>query len=250
MDKKPKKPIKFKVVKPKKEPEKPKKKKPIKFKVVKKKEEEKPKPKKKMKFKVVKKKPDPEKEIKRVAGVTKAQANKMDPAELFGKLPVELRKKVLNPKETGVKVASSKITPKDLLDLVKKMQIQQKGKTYKKLSEEQNKVLAKYTEFERNMKLEFGKTIEIKREERQKLAKEMGPPFYINEMSFKPNAEMKNFRTFLIQIFGKKNIFNYNYGEGSAYGLQQKLNYVVNMINMQREKNKFRERYLEALSKV
>tara|TARA_R100000388_G_C7203560_1_gene139816 strand:- start:283 stop:843 length:561 start_codon:yes stop_codon:yes gene_type:complete len=68
MDKKPKKPIKFKVVKPKKEPEKPKKKKPIKFKVVKKKEEEKPKPKmsataktnekpkKKIKFKVVKKK--------------------------------------------------------------------------------------------------------------------------------------------------------------------------------------------------
>ena len=46
MDKKPKKPIKFKVVKPKKE-EKPKKKKPIKFKVVKKKEQEKPKPKKK-----------------------------------------------------------------------------------------------------------------------------------------------------------------------------------------------------------
>jgi len=58
MDKKPKKPIKFKVVKPKKEPEKPKKR--IKFKVVKKKEEEKPKPKmepkKRIKFKVVKKK--------------------------------------------------------------------------------------------------------------------------------------------------------------------------------------------------
>lgn len=124
MDKKPKKPIKFKVVKPKKE-EKPKKK-PIKFMVVKK--EEKPKPKKKMKFKVVKKKepskpkkPDPEKEIKRVAGVTKAQANKMDPAKLFGRLPVELRKKVLNPKETGVKVGRKDVDEdgNELLKFVK-----------------------------------------------------------------------------------------------------------------------------------
>ena len=63
-----------------------------------------------MKFKVVKKKPDPEKEIKRVAGVTKAEANKMNPAELFGKLPVELRKKVLNPKETGVAVGRERVT--------------------------------------------------------------------------------------------------------------------------------------------
>ena len=56
MDKKPKKPIKFKVVKSKKEPEKPKKR--IKFKVVKKEEKPKPKmePKKRIKFKVVKKK--------------------------------------------------------------------------------------------------------------------------------------------------------------------------------------------------
>ncbi len=141
MDKKPKKPIKFKVVKPKKE-EKPKKK-PIKFKVVKK--EEKPKPKKKMKFKVVKisdakldklkkeakaktkedgikrrvlptgevqkKKPS---EIKRVSGVGRKTAKKLDPAELFGKLPVELRLKILNPKETGVKVGGPQLNQRQL----------------------------------------------------------------------------------------------------------------------------------------
>lgn len=109
--------------------DKPKPKKPIKFKVVKK--EEKPKPKKKIKFKVVKKeepKPQPKKkkvkfnvkkpsELKRVAGVSREQANKMDTAELFGKLPTELRLKILNPKETGIKVASEKLTPQQLTEL-------------------------------------------------------------------------------------------------------------------------------------
>ena len=41
-----------------------------------------------------------------IAGLTKAEANKLDPAELFGLLPKELVTNiVLNPKATGVKVA-------------------------------------------------------------------------------------------------------------------------------------------------
>ena len=67
----------------------------IKFKVVKKIEE---KPKKKpIKFKVVK--PTIGKSI---TGLSKAEMNKLSPLELFGKLPQELRKKIVNPKETGV----------------------------------------------------------------------------------------------------------------------------------------------------
>ena len=69
----------------------------IKFKVVKKIEE---KPKKKpIKFKVVK--PTIGKSI---TGLSKAEMNKLSPLELFGKLPQELRKKIVNPKQTGVKV--------------------------------------------------------------------------------------------------------------------------------------------------
>ena len=141
---KPKKRIKFKVVEPKTKP-KPKieeKKKKIKF-VVKKKEEPKPAPKKK-KIKFVVKNPTDKKlddlkkkvaeqskkdgikrrvlptgevqrikpkpsELRRFTGVSKEQANKMDTAELFGKLPSELRLKILNPKETGVKVAKDEL---------------------------------------------------------------------------------------------------------------------------------------------
>jgi hypothetical protein len=154
MEKKPNKRIKFKVVEPKTKP-KPKmdeKKKKIKF-VVKKKEEPKPQPKKKkIKFVVKntadkkldalkkkveeqskkdgikrrvlptgevqrkKTKPKPS-ELQRVAGVKKDQANIMDSAELFGKLPVELRLKILNPKETGIKVAREKLTPQQLIEL-------------------------------------------------------------------------------------------------------------------------------------
>jgi hypothetical protein len=95
--------------------EKPKKKE-IKF-VVKKKDEpkpqEEPKKKKNINFIVKKKeepKPKPVSELKRVAGVTKEEANKMKPAELFGKLPVELRKMVLDPKETGVVVGRERVT--------------------------------------------------------------------------------------------------------------------------------------------
>jgi len=92
-----------------------------KFKVVKKDEKKKfktAKPKKeekkkmdKPKFKVVKK--DEKKKFttkktagEKLTGIKKADMKKMDPAALFGKLPKELRQKVLNPKETGVKVGS------------------------------------------------------------------------------------------------------------------------------------------------
>ena len=80
--------------------------------IVKKKEE--PPPKKMKKF-IVKKK-EPVSELKRIAGLTKEQANKMNPEELFGKLPVELRKMVLDPKITGIKVAKQ-LTPEELIDL-------------------------------------------------------------------------------------------------------------------------------------
>ena len=72
-------------------------------------------PPKKIKFKVVEKLPAKEKPAKekkpkslgkKLTGLTKKEMNKMSPEELFGKLPVELRKKVLDPKKTGVKVAS------------------------------------------------------------------------------------------------------------------------------------------------
>mgnify|MGYP003645724809 CR=1 FL=1 len=67
----------------------------------------KPKPKKKKNLVI---KPKVKKEIlelpqlKAITGLTKAQANKLDPAELFGLLPSEISKKILNPKATGVKV--------------------------------------------------------------------------------------------------------------------------------------------------
>jgi len=145
MDKKAKKPIKFKVVKPKSKPTPKMEEKKKKFKVVKiadrkldalkKKAEEqtkkdgikrrvlptgevqrkktKPAPKKKkIKFVVKKKeepKPKPVSELERVAGVSREQAKKMDPAELFGKLPVELRKMVLDPKTTGVQVGKDEL---------------------------------------------------------------------------------------------------------------------------------------------
>ena len=130
MDKK-KKPIKFKVVKPKPKPtpQMEEKKKKIKFKVVKiadrkldelKKKAEEQTKKDGIKRRVLptgevqrkktkpapEQKPKPVSELQRVAGLTKEQANKMNPAELFGKLPVELRKMVLDPKQTGVKIGA------------------------------------------------------------------------------------------------------------------------------------------------
>lgn len=44
-------------------------------------------------------------EILRIEKLSSAEKNKLDPAKLFGILPQELRKKILDPKETGVKVA-------------------------------------------------------------------------------------------------------------------------------------------------
>ena len=58
-----------------------------------------------MKKFIVKKKeePKPVSELKRIAGLTKEQANKMKPEELFSKLPTELSNKIgklIKPKET------------------------------------------------------------------------------------------------------------------------------------------------------
>ena len=117
-----KKKIKFKVVprkkkeemKEEKKEEKPKPKKKIKFKVVPKKTEEakqteKPKPKKKIKFKVVPKKEPKKTAGEKLTGKTTEEMKKMNPAELFGQLPKELRQKVLDPKQTGVAVGRERI---------------------------------------------------------------------------------------------------------------------------------------------
>ena len=53
----------------------------------------------------------------KLTGLTKEEMNKLSPSELFGKLPVALAKKVLDPKTTGVKVGAipiSKITEENL----------------------------------------------------------------------------------------------------------------------------------------
>jgi len=50
-------------------------------------------------------------ELKKFTGLTKTEANKLDPLKLFGKLPAELRKTILQPKTTGVVVGK-----KDLLN--------------------------------------------------------------------------------------------------------------------------------------
>ena len=48
-------------------------------------------------------------------GLTKEEANKMDPAKLFGMLPTELRKNILKPKVTGVKVGDQ-LRPSEMVD--------------------------------------------------------------------------------------------------------------------------------------
>ena len=108
---------KFKIVprKKKEEPKKkmaePSKKKP-KFKIVprKKKEEDKKPEKKKPKFKIVPKKQPVnlfyQTPAEKMLNKSKEQINMMQQTELFGQLPKELRQKILNPKETGVKVGS------------------------------------------------------------------------------------------------------------------------------------------------
>ena len=83
-----------------------------KFKVVKKKE-----PPKKIKFKVKKKK-EPTPELKKFTGLSKADANKLDPAKLFGMLPAELRKNILTPKNTGTVVGKKDLLTDEAICLV------------------------------------------------------------------------------------------------------------------------------------
>ena len=45
-------------------------------------------------------------ELEKRTGLTKAQANKLSPTELFGMLPPEIRRMILDPKITGVKVGN------------------------------------------------------------------------------------------------------------------------------------------------
>lgn len=80
---------------------------------------------KKVKLNVVKKLP-PKKEIvselTKFTALTKTQANKLPAIELFGMLPVELRKNILSPSETGTQVGVapplSEDQTKTLLDLI------------------------------------------------------------------------------------------------------------------------------------
>jgi len=45
----------------------------------------------------------------KITGKSKAELNKLDPAQLFGLLPVTLRTQILDPKQTGVKVAQKSL---------------------------------------------------------------------------------------------------------------------------------------------
>lgn len=73
-----------------------------------------PKPKKKVKKEELS-------QLKKFTGLTKAEANKLDPAELFGLLPSEISKKILNPKETGIKVAQNMVRIQSLYNSVKEI---------------------------------------------------------------------------------------------------------------------------------
>jgi len=74
------------------------------------------KPKRKIKFKI---KPAALPELQAITGLTKEQANKLDPAVLFGMLPKELATNiVLRPKETGVKVGTPRLSETQLKDKI------------------------------------------------------------------------------------------------------------------------------------
>jgi len=73
-----------------------------------------PKPKRKFKVKEVVKK-EPASEIKKFTGLSKVDALKLSPTELFGKLPKELRQKILDPKETGVAVGREKLSVQEFM---------------------------------------------------------------------------------------------------------------------------------------
>jgi len=82
--------------------------------------EEKPKPKKKIKLNIKRKKAQPKKQEpqslgKSLTGLSREQMNKLDPAELFGKLPAIAKLNILDPKTTGVKVGEA-VIPKELLN--------------------------------------------------------------------------------------------------------------------------------------
>ena len=74
---------------------------------------EKPKPKPKKKLKIVEKK-EPRTIGKDLTGLNKKEMNVMGMLELMGRLPVELRKTILDPNVTGVKVAQETIKAENL----------------------------------------------------------------------------------------------------------------------------------------
>ena len=74
---------------------------------------EKPKPKPKKKLKIVDKK-EPRTIGKDLTGLNKKEMNVMSMLDLFGRLPVELRKTILDPNITGVKVAQETIKAENL----------------------------------------------------------------------------------------------------------------------------------------
>lgn len=57
----------------------------------------------------------PASELKKATGLSKEEALKLKPSELFGKLPKELRQKVLDPKETGVVVGREKVSVQEFM---------------------------------------------------------------------------------------------------------------------------------------
>ena len=74
-----------------------------------------PEAKRKIKFKV-----KPKTELEKFTGLKKEKANELDPLALFGMLPPELRKNILNPKETNIQVG---LNPQQKFDKLKKKKL-------------------------------------------------------------------------------------------------------------------------------
>jgi len=218
----------------------PKAKKKVKF-VIKKKKEEPPKPKKKIKFVVKPKKVELAKKKtagEKLTGLTKEEMNKLSPEELFGKLPVELRKKTLT---SGIKVAKEKFTVKDIMDLVRRFQLATKSSAYSKISQRQIDIFEKYSDLER-----FTISDEEFKDKLEKMNTELGAPFKYNNISYNSNKEMKNFKKD-VELMFDINMGRYYYSKGSAYALLQDVRIMQRVLDnptSERQK-KFKEKFLK-----
>ena len=144
----------------------------------------------------------------------------MNPAELFGKLPVELRKMVLDPKQTGVVVAKQNIKVVDIINTLNRFQKDRMG-IKNIINDSQKNIFAKYIgikslkESGKITREEFIDTINI-------MNKELGKPFFVNGEKKKNIALQKNFKNAISKMldFGIRTIDN---SYGSGYSIIQML---------------------------